>query len=61
MFRRSSVCQRTLDDLAAEGFSKRPLRRLLQALVMAGLLSRVGPGRPVTSIYTLHLPPLVRR
>jgi hypothetical protein len=59
MFRRSSVCQRTLDALAAEGFSRRSLPRLLQALVDAGLLAREsGPGRPgVIGIYRLHLPP----
>jgi hypothetical protein len=56
MFPAGDVCQRRLNDLAAEGFSKRPLRRLLQALVMAGLLSKAGPGRPVISSYHLHLP-----
>jgi hypothetical protein len=32
MFRRSGVCQRRLDDLAAEGFDRRTLPRLLRAL-----------------------------
>jgi hypothetical protein len=36
MFRRSSVCQRSLDDLAAEGFNRSVLRRLLPVLVEAG-------------------------
>jgi hypothetical protein len=58
MFRRSSVCQRGLDDLASEGFSRRPLRRLLQALVEAGLLSKeIAAGSNATNIYRLHLPP----
>jgi hypothetical protein len=59
MFRRSSVCRRSLDDLAAEGFSRRTVSRLLQVLVSAGFLSKEsGPGRPgVIGIYRLHLPP----
>ena len=60
MFRRSTVCQRRLEDLAAEGFDRRAVPRLLRALIEAGFLSREQPGG-VPTIYQLHLPPLVRR
>ena len=57
MFRRSSVCQRSIDDLAAEGFNRRTVPRLLRALVGTGFLTKErGPGRLPTT-YTLHLPP----
>jgi hypothetical protein len=56
MFRRSSMCQRSLDDLAAEGFDRRSLPRMLRALGDAGFLSKErGHGTPST--YQLHLPP----
>ena len=55
MFRQSSVCQRSQNDLAAEGFNLRPL---LRALIAAGFLSRErGPGRGASTVYRLHLPP----
>jgi hypothetical protein len=56
MFRRSSVCQRRLDDLAAEGFDRRTLPRLLRALGDAGFLSKER-GHGVPNTYQLHLPP----
>jgi hypothetical protein len=57
MFRRSSVCQRSLSDLAAEGFDPRTVPRLLRALVGTGFLTKErGQGR-LPTIYTLHLPP----
>jgi hypothetical protein len=62
MFRRTSVCQRSLDALAAEGFDRRALPRLLQALIGAGFLSKqTQPGQSTANAYRLHLPPLVRR
>jgi hypothetical protein len=59
MFRRSDVCQRSLNDLEAEGFDRRALPRLLRALVEAGFLSKETPSRPghVPNTYRLHLPP----
>ena len=61
MFRRGSVCQRSLDDLATEGFDRRSLPKLLRGLVEAGFLSK---GRPSSvrapNTYTLHLPPMPR-
>jgi hypothetical protein len=62
MFPQRSVCQPRLDDLAAEGFDRRTLPRLLRALVDAGVLSKeLRRGVGVTNIYRLHLPPQVRR
>jgi hypothetical protein len=58
MFRRSSVCQRSQDDLAAEGFDRRAIPHLLHALVEAGFLSRERRfGKGATNVYRLHLPP----
>jgi hypothetical protein len=55
MFRQSSVCQRSQNDLAAEGFNLRPL---LRALIAAGFLSRErGSGPGASTVYRLHLPP----
>jgi hypothetical protein len=57
MFRRGSVCQRSLDDLAAEGFDRRGLPRLLRGLVEAGFLTKEPWAGRVPTTYTLHLPP----
>jgi hypothetical protein len=56
MFPRSTVCQRGVADLAAEGFNQRRLVRLLGILVEAGLLSKER-GNRVPNTYRLHLPP----
>jgi hypothetical protein len=62
MFRRSSLCQRRLEDLAAEGFDRRVLPYLLRALREAGFLSKERhPAGGAINIYHLHVPPLVRR
>ena len=46
------MCQRSLDDLAAEGFDRRGLLRLLRGLVETGFLSKEpGSGR-VPTTYT---------
>ncbi len=56
MFPAEDVCQRSLDDLAAEGLDRRTVSRLLGALVEAGLLSKEqGPDR-APNTYWLHLP-----
>ena len=57
MFPRRSVCQRRLDDLAAEGFDRRALPRLLRALIDAGFLSKEPSQGPIIGTYRLHLPP----
>ena len=60
--RGSNVCQRSLDALAAEGFDRRGVPRLVRSLIEAGFLSKERrSGRGVANIYRLHLPPLVRR
>jgi hypothetical protein len=59
MFRRGSVCQRSLDDLATGGFDRRSLPKLLRGLVEAGFLSKDRRPR-VPNTYTLHLPPVPR-
>ena len=61
MFPRSSVCQRTLDDLATEGFSTRIVSLLLRSLVEAGFVSKQrGHGAGTSYSYRLHLPPVRR-
>jgi hypothetical protein len=60
MFRRSSMCQRSLEDLAGEGFDRMKLPRLLRALIEAGFLSPTGE-RAYPATYRLHLPPRRRR
>jgi hypothetical protein len=61
MFRRSSVCQRSQDDLAAEGFDRRAIPHLLRALVEAGFLSKERRfGKGAINVYHLHLPPQVQ-
>ena len=62
MFPAENVCQRSIRDLEAQGFSSGTVRMALRALLDAGFLSkelRFGPG--VANVYRLHLPPLVRR
>jgi hypothetical protein len=60
MFPRSTVCQRGVADLAAEGFNQSRLVRLLGILVEAGFLSKER-GNRVPNTYRLHLPPRRRR
>jgi hypothetical protein len=57
MFSRHSVCQRSLQDLAGEGFDERALRRLLRGLIEAGFLSKEPPSGRIPTTYRLHLPP----
>jgi hypothetical protein len=57
MFRRSSVCQCTVVQLTAEGFSKSILSHLLRILTEAGFLSKDWRTGPAPNIYRLHLPP----
>jgi hypothetical protein len=57
MFRRSSVCQRSIASLMQEGFDKRTLRKLLNSLTAAGFLSKEISQRGMVVSYHLHLPP----
>ena len=58
MFRRSSVCQRSLADLAAEAFSRDRLVKRLLRLVEAGFLSKPPRSGRGPHTYRLHLPPV---
>jgi hypothetical protein len=59
MFPSGDVCHRSLEAIAAEGFSLPSLPGALLRLVKAGFLSRQhGGSEPDT--YYLHLPPVRR-
>ena len=60
MFPRGNVCQRSLDDLAAEGIDRRAVSRLLHALIVAGFLSKERGFDRAPNSYRLHLPPVQR-
>jgi hypothetical protein len=58
MFRRSSVCQRSVAHLAAEASeTMRLVKRLLRILLAAGFLSKPPRSGRDPDIYRLHLPP----
>jgi hypothetical protein len=62
MFRQSRMCQRSLEDIAAEvNDTPRAVDRLLRFLTVIGFLSTERSARRVASTYRLHLPPLMRR
>ena len=52
------VCQRSLQDLAAEGFDRKRLAANLRRLEEAGFLSRTPGSGVVPDTYRLHLPPV---
>ena len=57
MFPSADVCQRSLEDIAGEGFDIRKLPGVLKRLTETGFLSKQpGIGR-APNIYRLHLPP----
>jgi hypothetical protein len=57
MFPAGDVCQRSLDAIAADGFSRRHLPGTLHRLSRAGFLSWERGAGASPSIYRLHLPP----
>jgi hypothetical protein len=59
MFASDDVCQRSLEDIAADGFARDRLPALLRRLVEAGLLSLERGSAREPNTYRLHLP-LVR-
>jgi hypothetical protein len=61
MFPTDDVCQRSLEAIAADGFSARMLPATLRRLADAGFLTRQRDTSRVPDIWWLHLPPLVRR
>ena len=58
MFPSEDVCQRSLQDLAGEGFDRKRLPATLKRLVEAGFLSRHQGSGVVPDTYRLHLPPV---
>ena len=60
MFPSENLCQRSLQDLAAEGFDRKRLAANLRRLAEAGFLSRTPGSGVVPDIYRLHLPPVRR-
>ena len=60
MFPIEDVCQRSLDDIATEGFNRKNLTAALRRLIAAGLLSRAPGSGSSPDSYRLHLPPVRR-
>ena len=60
MFPTENVCQRSLMDIAGEGFGRKYLPGTLYRLAKAGLLSRERGSGVVPHTYRLHLPPVRR-
>ena len=60
MFPSDDVCQRSLQDLAGEGFNRKRLPAALKHLVEAGFLSRQPGSGVVPDTYQLHLPSVRR-
>jgi hypothetical protein len=58
MFASDDVCQRSLDDIAAEGFNRKRLPGVLRRLLEAGFLSRQPGSGAVPDTYRLHLTPV---
>ena len=58
MFASDDVCQRSLEDIAAEGFGRNRLPALLRRLVEVGLLSLERGSAREPNTYRLHLPPV---
>ena len=58
MFPMEDVCQRSLDEIATEGFNRKNLTAPLRRLIAAGFLSKVSGSGRVPDTYRLHLPPV---
>jgi hypothetical protein len=57
MFPIEDLCQRSLDEIATEGFNRKNLTAALRRLVAAGFLSRTPRSGVVPATY-LHLSPV---
>jgi hypothetical protein len=55
MFAADEVCQRSLEDIAAEGFNRTTLPSTMRRLVEAGFLSRHQTSTREPYVYRLHL------
>jgi len=60
MFPSGDVCQKSQDDIAAEGFSRDSMPGFLRRLEKAGFLTRQRGSGPVPDLFRLHLPPVRR-
>ena len=60
MFPSEDVCQRSLEDIVAEGFARKSLPGALKRLVDTGFLSRERGASRTSDTYRLHLPPVRR-
>jgi hypothetical protein len=58
MFPRGDICQRSLDDIAALGFSRRQLPVTLNRLVRAGLLTWEIGSVSASDTFRLRVPPV---
>ena len=58
MFPSEAVCQKSQDDIAAEGFSRDGMPGVLRRLEKAGFLTRQRGSGPVPDLFRLHLPPV---
>ena len=58
MFPSEDVCQKSQDDIAAEGFSRDSMPGFLRRLEKAGFLTRQRGSGPVPDLFRLHLPPV---
>jgi hypothetical protein len=56
MFAADEVCQRSLEDIAADGFNRKTLPATMRRLVEAGFLSRHQTSTREPYVYRLHLP-----
>ena len=57
MFPSGDVCQRSLDAIAAEGFSRKTLPGTLRRLVEAGILTKKLGGARIAATYHLAVGP----
>ena len=60
MFPSEDVCQRSLEALVAEGFTRKTLPEMLRCLIEAGLLSKQRGSARIPDTYCLRLPELVQ-
>ena len=60
MFPSEDVCQRSLDDIATDGFNRKNLTAPLQRFIAAGFLSKASGSGRMPDTYRLHLPPVRR-
>ena len=60
MFGGDDLCQRSLEDIAAEGFNRKTLPAMLRRLEATGLLSRQRGLSREPDAYRLRLPALVQ-